>query len=221
MSSQRNKPFIGQPDRMSLKAAIAESREFLHGRVLDVGAGLSNRYGHFVSGELVRMDIVQRDGIALVGRADAIPASDASFDAIICTQVLEHVRAPWRVPAEFFRVLKSGGHAVITVPQFNELHEEPNDYFRYTNHGISSLFEDQGFQVVHIRPRGGFYSVVAQACIRYVTDRCHMYERPIIGRIFGRMATLCARASLWCDRRDTSHAGQVNVLGWCIVIRKQ
>ncbi len=205
---------------MSLKRAVVSCKQYLRGAVLDVGAGPADRYGHLVDGVLTRMDIRPGDDIALVGTVEAIPVPDSSFDAILCTQVIEHVRQPWRAPKEFFRILKAGGHAVITVPQLNELHEEPHDYFRYTNHGISSLFVDAGFVVVNIVRRGGVWSSLAQIMIRYLTDCFGMYNRAILGRVFGRLATLAARVSLWLDARDTSRAGCKHALGWCIVVMK-
>ena len=42
--------------------------------------------------------------------------ASASFDCVICTEVLEHTRDPAAVLAEIARVLKPSGRAVITVP---------------------------------------------------------------------------------------------------------
>ncbi|MGQ9854212.1 MAG: class I SAM-dependent methyltransferase [Candidatus Oleimicrobiaceae bacterium] len=41
---------------------------------------------------------------------------DQSFDAIICSHVLEHVQDDKRAMREFFRVLKDGGWAMLLVP---------------------------------------------------------------------------------------------------------
>ena len=46
----------------------------------------------------------------------AIPHPDASFDAILCSHVLEHVRDDRRAMAELHRVLRPGGWAVIQSP---------------------------------------------------------------------------------------------------------
>jgi len=51
----------------------------------------------------------------------AIPFPDASFDAVICNHVLEHVPDDGLAMRELFRVLKSGGWAVLQVPSSNEL----------------------------------------------------------------------------------------------------
>lgn len=44
----------------------------------------------------------------------ALPA--ASFDRIVCTEVLEHTREPETILAEIARLLRANGVAVITVP---------------------------------------------------------------------------------------------------------
>ena len=53
---------------------------------------------------------------ALVGDALRIPFRDASFDRVICTEVLEHVPDERVVMAELARVLKPGGTIAVSVP---------------------------------------------------------------------------------------------------------
>ena len=96
-----------------------------HGaRILDAGAGeLKNRQycGHldYVSQDFCQYqgaggapdEGLQTDGwdtsrIDLVSDITAIPAPDASFDAILCSEVLEHVPEPTHALDEFARLLK-------------------------------------------------------------------------------------------------------------------
>ncbi len=58
---------------------------------------------------MVKMDITQ------------IPCPDASFDAVICNHVLEHVPDDQRAMRELFRVLKPGGWAILQVPYSERL----------------------------------------------------------------------------------------------------
>lgn len=55
-----------------------------------------------------------------VSRADALrlPFKDASFDRIICSEVLEHVADEEQGIRELVRVLKPGGAMAITVPTY-------------------------------------------------------------------------------------------------------
>jgi SAM-dependent methyltransferase len=52
------------------------------------------------------------------GRATALPVADASFDAVICVEMLEHLPAGEREPAlrEMVRALRPGGRLVVTFP---------------------------------------------------------------------------------------------------------
>jgi len=55
-------------------------------------------------------------GIDLVSDITAVPAPDASFDAILCSEVLEHVPDPTRALDEFSRLLKPGGKLILAAP---------------------------------------------------------------------------------------------------------
>lgn len=52
----------------------------------------------------------------LQGELDRLALPAASFDRVICTEVLEHTRDPAAILAEIRRILRPGGVAVITVP---------------------------------------------------------------------------------------------------------
>ncbi len=54
--------------------------------------------------------------VSVLGDAVALPFGEASFDAVICTHVLEHVPRDRAAMAEIHRVLRPGGTAIISVP---------------------------------------------------------------------------------------------------------
>lgn len=213
--------YIFQPDRYLLDKQIKKSGKYISGKVLDVGAGEINRYSdHFNYTEYVRMDIRHGDKVDLVGSADNIPSSDNIFDSVVCTQVFEHLEFPEKSAKEIYRVLKPGGFVLITVPQMNELHEEPYDFFRYTKYGLQSLFMSVGFKVIEVEPRGGFFSTCAQMKIRYYIDKYSLYKKPICGTIFSFFSSICGRYAIWRDKLDTSIANRKHTIGWCIVLQK-
>ena len=80
-----------------------------------------------------------------------LPIDDASFDFVLCTEVLEHVIDPARACAEVRRILRREGGTLVTVPFVGELHEEPHDYRRFSSHGIERLLAEAGFEQVRCR----------------------------------------------------------------------
>jgi SAM-dependent methyltransferase len=51
-----------------------------------------------------------------------LPWPDASVDVVVCNQVLEHLKNIWLPMSEMHRVLKPGGHAILSVPNLASLH---------------------------------------------------------------------------------------------------
>ena len=67
--------------------------------------------------KVVTVDIDEALGVDRVGDVRQLPADDREFDAVLCSQVLEHI--PWpdvpRAVAERLRVCRQ--HAIVSLPQ--------------------------------------------------------------------------------------------------------
>jgi SAM-dependent methyltransferase len=214
--------YIFQPDRYLLIQQIKRVAPYVRGRVLDVGAGEVDRYSHYFSFDTcTRMDVRHAKSVDIVGSADAIPLSSESMDSVICTQVFEHLSNPVKAAQEIYRVLAPGGVAIVTVPQTNELHEEPFDYFRYTRYGIKHIFESAGFETILEEQRGGFFSTVAQMRIRYCIDRFHLYRHPMLAKLVGFPLKLYGKWSIFLDSKDRSIANSKHAMGGCFVFNKE
>jgi SAM-dependent methyltransferase len=70
-----------------------------------------------------------------------LPFKDGSFDAVISSAVLEHVKDPFRCAQEIIRVLKPGGDLICCVPFLQPMHGYPHHYYNMTSSGIRNLFE--------------------------------------------------------------------------------
>jgi SAM-dependent methyltransferase len=90
----------------------------------------------------------------------AIPVKDGRFDRIILNQVLEHLPDPAAVLTELHRVLKPGGKIICTCPLFYEEHEQPYDFYRYTQFGLRHLFGTTGFTVESLDWMEGYFGTV-------------------------------------------------------------
>ena len=212
---------IFQLDRYLLARQVEAMGHYISGRTLDLGAGHFDRYGRvFNCSEYVKMDVEKHDGIDVIGRAENIPFQDNSFDSVVSTQVFEHVSDPEKSAREVYRVLKTGGHLLVTVPQTNELHSEPNDYWRFTRFGLENLFCKCGFEMIEWDQRGGFFVNMSQQTFRYFIDRFRLYSRKYAGRICNRLFSMVGRLAMWLDFCDSSSANRKHTIGWCAVFRK-
>lgn len=97
-----------------------------------------------------------------IAPADHIPLEADTIDAILCTQVLEHVAEPSSVVGEFRRLLRPGGRLWMVAPLVWFLHEQPYDYYRYTSYGLRHLLERAGFIDIEITPQQNAFSTLAQ-----------------------------------------------------------
>ncbi len=133
--------------------------------VLDVGAGIAPFRELFAHAHYLTCDWEQSgydEVVDIRAPASAIPVDDASFDVVLCTEVLEHVPEPRVVLNELRRILRPGGLLLVTVPFVWFLHEEPHDYYRYTVHGLRFLFDGAGFDELEIEPLGDSFSTLAE-----------------------------------------------------------
>ena len=121
-------------DRPHIRSLVARAAASLPpgADVLDAGAGTAPYRSLFAHVEYRTSDWAGSMheaalGADIVAPLDAVPVDAETFDAVICTQVLEHVPDPLAALSEVHRVLRPGGSTWITVPHVWELHEEPHD----------------------------------------------------------------------------------------------
>ncbi|MEK6577866.1 MAG: class I SAM-dependent methyltransferase, partial [Bdellovibrionota bacterium] len=154
------------------------------------------------------------------GSVELIPFPDNTFDSVICTQVLEHVVHPERAMSELNRVLRPGGVLLLTIPQASELHEEPNDFSRFTKYWIEQMAQEFGLKVELLMARGGMFSMISQFLTRYCIDRGSLYHHRIWGAIANRCFRMLGRCAILMDRFDTSDANRKHTLGWLAILTK-
>ncbi|TLY33099.1 MAG: methyltransferase domain-containing protein, partial [Ignavibacteria bacterium] len=80
------------------------------------------------------------------------------YDTVFCNQVLEHVSSPENALREIHRILKPHGVLILAAPHLSRLHEEPHDYYRYTQHGFGFLLKKAGFSDIRTTTAGGLLS---------------------------------------------------------------
>jgi SAM-dependent methyltransferase len=133
-------------------------------RLLDVGARVRPYYPLFADlvSEHVGNDVAPGPGLASVSPVEELDLPDESFDVVLCTQVLEHVRRPQRALEEMTRVLRPGGHLLLSTHGVYPFHPDPGDYWRWTQQGFEALFEDcPGLELVELQPLTGSAATLA------------------------------------------------------------
>ena len=102
------------------------------------------------------------NNVDMIGTAYDTTLPNEAADTILCTAVLEHLERPSDALREMYRILRPGGHVILSAPLFWHLHEEPRDFYRYTKYGLHYLFETNGFEIVELKPLSGFIVTFGQ-----------------------------------------------------------
>lgn len=132
--------------------------------VLDAGAGKGPcrrmfKHARYESADIMKID-KEYEKPTYVCDLKSIPVEDCRFDFVVFNQVLEHVPEPKEVLAELYRVLKPEGKLIYTGPLFYEEHEQPYDFYRYTQFGLKYLFDQTGFSVERLDWLEGYFGTV-------------------------------------------------------------
>lgn len=212
--------YIYKTGRVELYEQIKRHAGLIKGRVLDVGAGNFSRYQDLFSyDQYLKMDVESGKNIDVVGKAEAIPFPDNTFDSLVCTQVLGDVYDLQKAFAEFYRVLRPAGAALITENLFDPLHGEPHDLWRFTQHSLRQLAENAGFTVERLERRGGYWSIMAQLKARYWIDLLNAHKK-WFARPLSLLLKIHGTLARWLDRLDHSHANKTFTHGYLLIARK-
>jgi SAM-dependent methyltransferase len=205
-------------------------------RVLDAGAGECRNRTYCTSLQYVSQDFCQYtgkgDGVALqtgnwdtsridiVSDITAIPSPDHSFDAVLCKEVFEHVPDPGAAIGELARLVRPGGHVILTAPFCSLTHFAP---FHFAS-GLSRYWYEHslnlaGFEIQEIAPNGNWVDYIAQ----------EIWRLPHIGRnysnaVFGWLALILALPLLTALRLMKGFdrgSSELLTFGWMVVARKK
>jgi len=170
-------------------------------RILDAGAG-EQQFNKFCSHlEYIAQDFGKYDGsgdsrglqmgtwnqtgLDIVSNIVNIPEPDGSFDAILCTEVFEHLPEPIEAIEEFSRLLKHSGILILTAPFCSLTHFSPYHFYtgfnRYFFEAHLTNFE---FDILKIEKNGNYFEYLAQelrripnTAERYSGERLNLIEK--------------------------------------------
>jgi SAM-dependent methyltransferase len=173
-------------------------------RILDAGAGEQPYRRHCAHMDYVSQDFGQYnpsasgDGLQMAswdyGRLDhtcditCIPEPAASFDAVLCTEVFEHLPDPLAALAEFARLIRPGGVLLLTAPFLSLTHFAPHHYATgFNRYFYETHLPAAGFSIEELTTSGNYFDLVGQEVRRV---------KSIAERYTGRKPSLFERAAM-------------------------
>jgi len=152
-------------------------------KILDAGAGeqqykdfckhlkyVSQDFAQYVPTELnngLQMPSWDYGKLDIISDITSIPQPNESFDAILCTEVFEHIPNPILAISEFARLLKSGGTLLLTAPFCSMTHFAPYHYYSGFNRFFyEKYFADNQLEIESIDYNGNYFDYVEQEVAR-------------------------------------------------------
>lgn len=107
--------------------------------------------------------------------------ADESYDTVVCSGLLEHVKYPDKLIANLHRVLKPGGRAYVSASSVFSIHRGPENYFHFTHFGARFLFEKHAWSDLKISGSCGPFRSLGINCQRILLQtRINILVRPFI-----------------------------------------
>lgn len=192
--------------------------------VLDAGSGEGLYRSLFTNTRYESTDFCQVDktygNVTFVSNLDHIPVKREQYDAVILTQVIEHLPCPTVVLEEIYRILKPEGRLWLSGPLFYPEHEIPYDFYRYTRYGLRYIVEQAGFEIIELQPLEGYgatFSFQLRMAIRSLPINPKSYGGGIFGFIIVGLILVAAPLfmilSKLLDHTDRLH--KITEVGMC------
>lgn len=212
--------------RTLLFNSLKKNIHYFGGSLLDVGCGempykqyiLENSNVSVYHGiDLPSNDIRDTKIADYTWDGTKLPFDDATYDTILCTEVLEHCFEPDILLQEVYRVLKVGGVAYFTTPFVYPIHEAPFDSQRFTPFGLEYRFKKANFKNIKIYPLGGWETAMAQLlALWYTKRRFKIFKHRItIWLIMRCISFLCKK-----DKASENYGNNDLALGYSSIIQK-
>ncbi len=178
-------------------------------RILDAGAG-QLRYKSFCDhlkyasqdfncyegggdGKALQNEKWNQKNLDIISDITAVPEPDASFDAIMCIEVLEHLPEPIKAIQEFARLLKQGGILILTAPFCSLTHFAPYHFCTgFNRYFYEKYLPANAFKIIELQENGNFFEYLGQE-IRRIPSVAERYTQ---GRKYTRFESLAIKICL-------------------------
>lgn len=203
-------------------------------KLLDAGAGELKWKDACQRFRYISQDFCQYDGkgnnqglqtgiwdtnkIDIVSDITDIPVEADSFDALLCTEVFEHLPYPELAVKEFSRIIRPGGTLILTAPFLSLTHFAPYHYCTGFNiYWYKIILPKYGFSIDEAIPSGDYFAFMVQECLRVPSIyKKYFAKKSFILSFFAR---IFAKILLYkCDYPNRS--SDLCCFTWCIKARK-
>lgn len=116
-----------------------------------------------------------------------LPFEDRKFNTIILSDVLEHIPCPEELWKEMNRILAINGKILMNTPFYYWLHEEPYDFYRYTEFALRRFAEMTGFKVIVLKPIAGVPEILSDILAK------RLIRSPFLGKKMSMLVQALAR----------------------------
>ncbi len=203
-------------------------------RLLDAGAGELRNKKNCTHLNYVSQDFCQYEGqgnraglqtgswdtsqIDIVCDIVDIPEPNASFDAILCSEVFEHLPAPHLALSEFIRLLKPGGILILTAPFSSLVHFAPYHYATgFSRYWYEHYLPLNSFEINELTPNGDWFNLFYQELLRWpgMVRKVNPFFFPLVC-----LVTAIMIACFFVARRG-NNSSELACFGWhCTATRK-
>ncbi len=183
-------------------------------RILDAGAGEQSYRKYCSHLVYVAQDFAKYDGrgdnaglqtgtwdqskLDIVSDITSIPEPDRSFDAILCVEVFEHLPEPKKALTEFARLLRPGGHLILTAPCCSLTHFAPYYFYNgFSRYFFEKFLGELGFELMELTPNGNYFEYLGQE-VRRIPQVAEKYAN---GKRLGILDRFALRRCLSVLRR--------------------
>lgn len=95
-------------------------------------------------------------------------------------EVLEHTKNPSLAIKNIYNLIEKGSVVLLSTPFIFNIHDEPNDFYRFTKYGLKEIFKD--FSKVEIKEKNGWLETIFVIVMRIKKNKSFLNK--ILGNLF-------------------------------------